>query len=125
MKFVKLASSSQGGYFCKNASNIGMTILGRFLSSDVGSGPSGFKEWGTNNNLGEACSGNLTALEKEDNFILLSDLYSDEEVPTELKMTRDQFVKLLDDWEEKVCRDKPKEVIIKYDNDEFTIETKN
>jgi hypothetical protein len=40
-------------------------------------------------------------------------------------MSRDQFIKLLDDWQEKVCKLKPKEVIIKHENDEFVIETKN
>ena len=40
-------------------------------------------------------------------------------------MTHDQFIKLLDDWEEKVYKLNPKEVTITYENDEFTIETKN
>src|SRR5258707_100677 len=79
---------------------------------------------GINDSLGDACSGNITELEKEDNFILLSDLYSEEETPTELKMTRNQFIKLLDDWEI-ICKSKPKEVIIKCENDQFIVETNN
>lgn len=75
--------------------------------------------------LGEACSGNITALEKDGDYIELTDLYSEEEVPTILRISRNQFVKLLDEWEEKVCKQKPKEVIIKYDNGEFIIETKD
>ena len=125
MEFVKLTSSLHGGYLCKNASNIEMTILGRFLTSDVGISSSGFKKWGLTDSWGDACSGNLTALEKNNNYILLTDLYSEEEIPTELKMTQNQFIKLLDDWEEKVCKLKPKEVTIIYDNDEFIIETKD
>jgi hypothetical protein len=45
--------------------------------------------------------------------------------PPGLKMSRFQFVKLLDEWQEKVCRHQPKEVIIKHENGEFFIETKN
>ena len=125
MEFVKLTSSLHGGYLCKNASNIEMTILGRFLTSDVGIGSSGFKKWGLTDSWGDACSGNLTALEKDNDYILLTDLYAEEETPTELKMTQKQFVQILTDWEEKVCKLKPKEVIIKHENDEFVIETKD
>jgi hypothetical protein len=38
-------------------------------------------------------------------------------------MTKKQFVQLLDDWQEKVCKRKPKEVTITYDGNQFTIET--
>jgi hypothetical protein len=125
MEFVKLTSSPHGGYLCKNASNIEMTILGRFLTSDVGIGSSGFKKWGLTDSWGDACSGNLTALEKDNDYILLTDLYSEEETPTELKMTLEQFVQILTDWEEQVIKLKPKEVTITYDNGKFVIETKD
>lgn len=125
MEFVKLTSSPHGGYLCKNASNIAMNILGNFFASDVGCISSGFKEWVLNDSWGDACSGNLTALEKEDNYILLSDLYSEEKVPTILKMTRQQYVQVITDWETKVCKLMPKEVIIKHENDQFIIETKD
>jgi hypothetical protein len=39
-------------------------------------------------------------------------------------MTKQQFVQLLDDWQEKVCKPMPTEVIIKYENNQFIIETK-
>jgi hypothetical protein len=38
-------------------------------------------------------------------------------------MSRQQFAQLFDDWQEKVCKYRPKEVIIKHENDQFTIET--
>ncbi len=44
-------------------------------------------------------------------------------MPTEVQMTIKQFVQLLDDWENKVCKLRPKEVIIKYEDGEFIIET--
>ena len=40
-------------------------------------------------------------------------------------MTCEQFIKLLTDWEEKVIKKKPKEVTIKYENDQFVFETKD
>jgi len=70
-------------------------------------------------------SSNATTLEKQNGYILLRDQYPEEETPINLKMSRDQFIKLLDDWEEKVCELKPKEVTIIYDKGEFVIETKN
>lgn len=98
--------------------------LGDFLTSDVRFRTSVFKEYAFNDRQ-QYMSSNATTLEKQNDYILLRDQYPEEEIPTQLKMTRDQFIKLLDDWEEKVCKLKPKEVIIKYENDEFIIETKN
>ena len=49
MEFVKLILSSHGTYLYKDASNIEMTILGCFLTDDVGYYPSSFKEWGLTN----------------------------------------------------------------------------
>lgn len=122
MEFARLAISPYGGYLCKNTSNIAMTILGRFLVSDV-IRPLFFKEWAFDNESDHACA-NLTDLDKENGYIVLSDLYSEEETPTELKMTPQQFVQILTDWEEKVCKLLPKEVIIKHENDQFVFETK-
>ena len=125
MQFIKLIISSHGSYIYRDASNIEMTILGHFLMTDIGCCPSPFKEWAFNDNWGDACSGNITRLEKEDNYILLTDLYSEEKTPSILRLTRQQYVQIITDWEEKVCKLMPKEVIIKYENDEFTIERKN
>jgi len=113
-------------YSSKSASNIEMCILGNFLASNIGCNyPSSFKEWGINDRWGDETTGNLTFLEKHGNYILLSDLYSEEEIPTKLKMTREEYVQVITDWAEKVCRLKPKEVIIKHENNQFIMETKN
>jgi len=101
-----------------------MEILGRFLTDDVRSNPLSFKEYALND-WEIYTSSNTTSLEKQNSYILLNDLYSEEEIPTTLKMTHDQFIKLLDDWEKKVCKLEPKEVIIKHENGKFIIETKN
>lgn len=94
------------------------------MTSDVGPDVSFFKRYALNNQQ-QYTSANATSLEKQNRYILLSDQYSEEKIPTKLKMPEDQFIKLLDDWEEKVCKRQPKEVIIKYEKDEFVIETKD
>lgn len=123
MEFIKLVISSSERYSYDSSSNIKMNILGDFLASDV-SRPSSFIDWALDTESDHACA-NLTDLEKENGYILMSDLYSEEETPTELKMTLQQFMQILTDWEEKVLKAKPKEVTITYDNNEFVIETKN
>jgi hypothetical protein len=126
MEFVKFILSRGERYDYNGGSNLKMDILGCFLAYDVGCGyPSSLKEWGINDSWGEATNGNITMLEKTGNYILLSDLFSEEEVPTVLKMTREQYVQVITDWEEKGCKLKPKEVIIKHENDQFIIETTN
>ena len=126
MEFIKLLlSQNHKGYLYIDASDVKMSILGLFLTDDIGCSPSPFKEWAFNDDWGDACSGNITGLEKEGDYILLTDLYSDEEVPTTLKMTRKQYVQVITEWEEKVCKLKPKNVTITYENDQFIMETKD
>ena len=50
---------------------------------------------------------------------------SEEEIPTRLQISKEQFETLLDDWQEKVCKRKPREVIIKHVDDRFFIEAYN
>ena len=47
--------------------------------------------------------------EKEDGFIYVSSGFPLEEGEelVEFKLTKKQFIKILDDWEEKVCKFKP------------------
>ena len=125
MNIVKFTLDQSFGNYCsRDASNIEMNILGNFLTDDASYNPTAFKEYASNN-WEKYTSSNATALEKENSYILLTDLYSEEQAPTVLKMTRQLFVQILTDWEEKVLKLKPKEVIITYDNDQFTIETKD
>ena len=123
MEFVKIITSNSEDYSYKDASNIEMNILSNFLTDDVGSFPCSFREWLYDEKSEYACC-NITIMEKDNSYILLSDLYSEEENPTILKMTREQFLQVLTDWEEKVLKLRPKEVIIKYENDKFIFETK-
>lgn len=130
MDFIKLILSLDGYYQYEEASNIAMNILGNFLISDVGCGarllmkPT-LQEWACNDSLGMGFCGNISSVDKEENCIVINDLFADEQDIGRITMTREQFVQLLDEWEEKVCKHKPKEVIIKHINDQFFIETRD
>lgn len=128
MDFIKLTLSPDGHYQYKEASNIAMNIVGNFFSSDVRTGKQRyptFKDWALDDSFGMGTGGNITFLEKEGDYVYLTDAYSLEDVPTEVKMTRAQFARLFDEWQAKVCAALPKEVIIKYEEDHFLIETRN
>src|SRR5690606_22973317 len=105
MEFIYLVVSDSGRYRYNDASNIEMNILGHLLASDIGcslrsnKSPT-FKDWALDDSLGDCLTSNLTRLEKEGNYIFLTDIYSDEEIPTEFKISRQQFAKLFDDWQE-------------------------
>jgi hypothetical protein len=126
MEFAKLRLRREwNSYTCKEASNIKMQTLGILLSDDIECDTLRYKQTLVDDTL-RGRGGNFIFMEKEDGYVLLTDMYSEEKEPTELKMTRHQFVQLLDDWQEKVCKPrKPQEVIIKYENDQFIIETKD
>lgn len=123
MNFVKLIYNGRD-YLYNGASNIEMNILGDFLARDTDNRIKAFRDWALNKNE-IAAGGDVTLLDKKDNKIILTDMYSEEDDPAELKMTVQQFVQLLDDWRDKVCAKKPKEVTIKYESDQFVFEAKN
>ena len=120
MKFVELVISPTQRYAYKNASDIEMNILGDFLASDVGYRPLPFRQWAFNF-VSENANGSLTALEKKGDTIILTDIFSKEESAVELTMTHQQFVQILNDWQEKVCNVQPKAIIIEHENNKFTI----
>ncbi len=128
MNFVKLELSLGNTYSYVDASTITMNILGSFLST-IGCHKSMYKEWALadksdpQGKFGYSCGANIIFLEEEDNDIYLSGYYSEEEIPSRLKMSKEQFVMLLDDWQEKVCSYRPKNVIIKSENNQFFIGT--
>ena len=125
MEYVKLLYSLNS-YSYNGGSCIKIDILGCFLSTDVGCGiqtsPT-YQDWIQDDSLGYAVSGNITCLEKEGDIIILEDMLSEEKIPTKVKLSRKQLVQLLDDWQEKVCKTKPQYIMIKYENDQYTIET--
>jgi hypothetical protein len=122
MEFAKLLAPENSDYVCIEASNIEMGILGNLLSRDVECNIYPYKET-LADDRSTGRGGNFTSVEKEGDYVFIIDLYSEEVVPTEFKILKKVFIQLLDDWQEKVCKHKPREVIIKYKNDQFIIET--
>ena len=69
--------------------------------------------------------GNFATLEKEDGYILIGDETSEEpDGGPYLKISIDEFVKILDQWEQ-FCKTRPKEILITRKNGVFKIEGKN
>ncbi len=128
MDFVKLTLTPYKSYFYADASNIEMMLLGLFFSSDIGCSKNEsptYAEWAFQGKWGTSFCGNAICVERDGDFVFLSDVFPEEENPTKLKMTRQQFVDIIDEWFDKVCPGKPKEVTIKHEGDRFFIETKD
>lgn len=121
MEFVRLGFS-RGSYSYEDCSNMKMCIIGRFLSNDVTFDTSSFRILAAHADW-ESSASNATRLEKENGLIMLEDIYSEEEVPTRVPFTHTQFIQLLDDWDAKVVKLRPYEVIIKCENNRFVFET--
>jgi hypothetical protein len=123
MDLVKLVYS-HGSYDYKEATSRAMELIGIFLSSNVGCSGSSFKEFGLNAHE-QHTSGNTIYLEKKNNYILLSDLYDQEKNPTKVNISIQHYIHLLDVWEKQVCKDRPKYVTIKRENNQFFIESQD
>ena len=122
MNYVKLHYNGRS-YDYHGSNDISMDIIGQFLSSDVGCYGDVYKTWALDSTNIKA-NGNLIALEKNGNTeIHLTDMYNQNAKPGSFLINIDQFIQLLDDWKEKVCKDKPKAVIIKHDGIDILIET--
>ena len=126
MNFVTLLLDvNYGNYSYEGASNHEMAILGFFFSSDVrcrrGGSPT-YAEWAFQDKWGTSFCGNAICVEKEEGYVFLSDVFPEEKVPPKLKMSRQQFIDIIEEWYLQVCKNKPKKVLIKYENDQFSIE---
>lgn len=132
MDFAKLVlDTNYGGYSYKDSSTIAMDIVSGFLSSDVDCRVdtvsfSALQEWALDDDLGDVMSSNTIKYEKDGPYIHLQDALQDkDEVAITVTILRSQFVQLVDEWQEKVCKKTPKEVIIIHESGEFWIETKD
>ena len=136
MEWITLKKCDNTTYIYQNSSSVGMTILGIFLYVDVWCNNSQFfKDWtladkkNPSSKFTNYIGANATELEEgDDGYIYLRDAtepFSLENELQYLKISRQQFIQLLDEWQNKVCKRKPKEVIIKHENGQFFIETNN
>lgn len=137
MDFVKLLlDPNDETYSYKSASNEEMGILGCFFTDDVRCSQKegwSFKDWvladknDSKSKFAYHIRGNATFLEQDDEGLISlvdgTESLSESTMSKKISMSRQQFVQLFDEWLDKVCKHKPKEVIIKYINDRFFIET--
>jgi hypothetical protein len=131
---ITFLNSNHGHYSDRESSNVEMCVLGMFLFDMWRCENSTFKAWALANKenpksgFNYGIGTNATYLEEDDNgdIHILDAIGGDPgDIPGLIKMTKEQFVHLLDDWHEKVCKHKPKEVIIRHENGQFSIESKN
>jgi len=132
MNTVKLIYKNER-YDYEEATNREIEILGFFFEDCINrrqESYKSFKDWALadkddpKSGYGSALGCNITSVEDDGlgNVIVEDDIPVDPENPARIKMTREQFVKLLDEWAEKIIKTLPEEVIIKHDNNEFSVE---
>ena len=126
VEFVRVRYDNDGSYKYVNSNSDELSILNFFLRNDCSdSGIVWFKE-AVMDETWPGGFGKLTTIEQEDGYIYMSNLYpdEDEEYHIEIKMTVEQFIQAIDSWQAIIAlKEKPKEVIIKRKDDQFTFET--
>ena len=111
MDYVKINIDQFEFYSVCEIRSENLSILARFLTSDVVSGSTSWKEWLLTDSLDDS-AGNATSVDRDGKYILLSDLYSEQEDNgLHLKIQKDLLVDILDQWEQ-FCKTRPKEIII-------------
>lgn len=116
-------------YNYKYSTNVEMEILGFFLSRGAWLDVALFKEWAIANKedpqskFSYGIGANITYLEEDEGYIFVQDTACKEKNPLRLKMFKSQFIQLLDDWDEKVCKKRPQVVLIKHENGQFIMDT--
>lgn len=99
--------------------------LGDFLSSEVINRISPWVDL-VNNPIINFVEGNITVLIKKDNKILIGDLFSKaEDGGPYFEISRDKFIKMLQDWDVLV-KQQPKHIFLTiHDNGDITLEGSN
>ncbi|HEV2600792.1 MAG TPA: hypothetical protein VGT41_00705 [Candidatus Babeliales bacterium] len=122
MKIARL-KLSDGSYFPAEQSKDNFWILAGFLTDDVSwYETSSYREF-INNPHEIETGGNYIMLEKEGNDVLLACQYDDDFEPY-IKMSQQEFLSILDQWEALV-KLRPAEIIIFKKNDSYILEGRN
>lgn len=113
-------------YKYKSADTIEIERLVFLLATDVSYyNHNFFKKWALEDSDEVTSGGNISYLYKENDFVFIGDLYSEEEDGGPfLKMSVENFVKILDQWDE-LYKTKPKEILIIQEDDVVRLEGKN
>lgn len=104
------------------ASNVGMSVLGTFLTSDA-TRPSSikfFREWIFDDRYKDT-GGNLSFLEKENDAIIIGSSYADFPYGFIFECSKQQLAGILNRWKELIAL-QPQEIIIAKNGDTFTLE---
>ncbi len=131
MEYCKFIRNQDDLYQYGGSSSTSITILTGFLMEDYRYGSKFFKKWALELNdpspeHGKTRAGNCTYLEyKNDTIFIDHEFIQNKKNPQLAKISREQFIKILDEWEQKIVNadPKPKEIIVKQDGDKFFIET--
>lgn len=123
--YLRLIKTRDGGYAYKDSDSKKLGILSLFLLVDVEhkSLVDCYRDWILNQQY-EDTAGNITFIEKENDKITIGKLFVDDPYEVVFETTQEQFLKILDQWEE-LCKSKPKEIIIKKEGGIITLTGKN
>ena len=119
-EYVKIQLDDDGSYGYEEADTQEMCILGTFLATDVGCYSPSFKKWVLDEKI-NSFGGNYSSIDKEGEYLFVGCEFELE--GPYLKIHKDEFIKILDTWEQ-FCKTRPREILITKDNDTFTIEGK-
>ena len=123
MASIKLTYDNHDYHIDTFDPNENISLLGTFLAVDVKCHEA-FRTYFHD----ETCStiaGNSTYLEKEKTNIIIHDMYPNEieGYPIKIVIPKDTFATILNVWLDDICKRKPNQVIIKYENEQFIIES--
>ena len=132
MSSVRFIKDRHGYINFQGGTDIPIEILGHFLMTDNHCSKNSWQDWAKeakslrDDQFPHTVGSNITFLEIDQNEII--SMYNDldhnelEEKAPHLKISVDQFVELLDEWYERVCKQQPQEVLLKYENNTYTLE---
>jgi hypothetical protein len=126
MEYLLLERHGGGEYGSTFYSNDDIATLSLFFGTDVGDSPSTWGGWIMDDSEGTECSGNITALEKEGDYVYMSFLYDEGDNITKLKISRHSLHELIIKWFQTISI-KPKYIVITHviEDDTFAIHTSN
>lgn len=99
-----------------------ISLLGTFLTCDQGCGNSPIKRYIVDSVSLDGVM-NATGIKTSDQYVTLYDPFIDENEKVEITILKQSFIHILDEWE-KICKEKPQEVVITREGDQFFFEKK-
>jgi hypothetical protein len=121
MAYVKIKFDK--ALYVTEADILGMYSIGNCLADDVGYGEGQRRiDWILDDRYDTGCS-NRTFMEKFDGMVAVGDLFTEDPREAALAVPIPVMIDLLQQWDE-ICKTKPEEVTVYYENEKFRIEAK-